>query len=170
MWVLWILYNCIRIFCIFFRPCEKVFVDLFYRQCQVVAYFIFRSIQFGNEIYSSQKADDVPLVELSPLTDEIFASYSGPDSGLAFGLDEGTNSKFFINIYIYIRQVLIDLISNAFLGFFGWRYLLNPFPHSTIVNTFKKIHCIDFLTSPHILPFLICFIGICSMHKHPEFL
>ncbi|KAL4229301.1 hypothetical protein ACF0H5_012341 [Mactra antiquata] len=47
----------------------------------------FRSIHFGSEIFSSQKYEDLPLVELAPLSDEIFASYSGPDDGLAFGLD-----------------------------------------------------------------------------------
>ncbi|XP_045208159.2 PP2C-like domain-containing protein CG9801 [Mercenaria mercenaria] len=45
------------------------------------------SIHFGSEVYSSQHGDDLPLVELAPLSDEIFASYSGPDDGLAFGLD-----------------------------------------------------------------------------------
>ncbi|KAH3699447.1 hypothetical protein DPMN_074402, partial [Dreissena polymorpha] len=51
------------------------------------------SIQFGSEIYSSQRFDDLPLVEVGPLTDEIFASYSGPDTGLAFGFENKANGS-----------------------------------------------------------------------------
>ncbi|WAR04424.1 Y9801-like protein [Mya arenaria] len=52
-----------------------------------------KSIQFGSEIYSRQHLDDLPLVEIGPLNDEIIASYSGPDSGLAFGLDNRATSS-----------------------------------------------------------------------------
>lgn len=51
------------------------------------------SIHFGSEVYTSQRSDDLPLVELAPLSDEIFASYSGPDDGLAFGLDNRARSS-----------------------------------------------------------------------------
>ena len=55
-------------------------------------------MKFGAEIYSSQKVDDLPFVELAPLSDEVFASYTGPDNGLAYALDNRENGKDFLFI------------------------------------------------------------------------
>ena len=54
------------------------------------------SIHFGPEVYSSQTLDDLPFVEIGSLSDEVFASYSGPDDGLAYALDNKENGKLLI--------------------------------------------------------------------------
>lgn len=49
------------------------------------------SIHFGPEIFSSQSLDDLPFVELGNLRDEVFASYSGPEDGLAYAVGSSEN-------------------------------------------------------------------------------
>ncbi|XP_041371785.1 uncharacterized protein LOC121385250 isoform X2 [Gigantopelta aegis] len=49
-------------------------------------------IKFGTETFHSSHPDDVPLVQLEPLSEEIVGSYSGPDSGLAF-VDSGDENN-----------------------------------------------------------------------------
>ena len=51
------------------------------------------SIHFGPEIFSSQSLDDLPFVELGNLSDEVFASYSGPEDGLAYAVGSSENGK-----------------------------------------------------------------------------
>lgn len=52
-----------------------------------------KKIKFGPEIFYGDNPDAVPYVQLSPLEDEIVASYTGPDSGLAFAEGHTENSK-----------------------------------------------------------------------------
>ena len=60
----------------------------------VLFHFSRGSIHFGPEVYSSQSLDNLPFVEIGSLSDEIFASYSGPDDGLAYGIDERENGNY----------------------------------------------------------------------------
>lgn len=42
----------------------------------------------GHECYYGKKPDEIPVLELDTLDDEIIASYTGPDDGLAFPVRE----------------------------------------------------------------------------------
>ena len=66
------------------------------------------SIHFGPEVYSSQSLDNLPFVEIGSLSDEIFASYSGPDDGLAYVVDEKENGIY----VIFISSDFSDLVGN----------------------------------------------------------
>jgi hypothetical protein len=46
---------------------------------------------FGHESFSGKSPDDIPVLELDSLNDEIIASYTGPDDGLAFPVREQSN-------------------------------------------------------------------------------
>ncbi|KAK3607944.1 hypothetical protein CHS0354_006539 [Potamilus streckersoni] len=52
-----------------------------------------KGIQFGTEVFCGKSVEDVPLVELGALSDDIFASYSGPDGGLVFVKDPEYNGN-----------------------------------------------------------------------------
>ncbi|XP_055860221.1 PP2C-like domain-containing protein CG9801 isoform X1 [Biomphalaria glabrata] len=62
-----------------------------------------KKIKFGPEIFYGDNPDVVPYVQLSPLEDEIVASYTGPDSGLAFA--EGyTENNYYVNQVAGVRD------------------------------------------------------------------
>ncbi|CAL1536044.1 unnamed protein product, partial [Lymnaea stagnalis] len=62
-----------------------------------------KKIKFGPEIFYGDNPDAVPYVQLSPLDDEIVASYTGPDSGLAFA--EGhTENNYYVNLVAGVRD------------------------------------------------------------------
>lgn len=39
---------------------------------------------FGNETWFGKSPEDVPLLSLDDFSDEVFASYTGPEDGLGF--------------------------------------------------------------------------------------
>lgn len=43
---------------------------------------------YSRELYSGKIPEDIPVLELDTLDDEITASYTGPDDGLAFPVRE----------------------------------------------------------------------------------
>ncbi|CAG5117525.1 unnamed protein product, partial [Candidula unifasciata] len=53
-----------------------------------------KKIKFGPEIFYGDNPDAVPYVQLSPLDDEIVASYTGPDAGLAFAEGHSENNYY----------------------------------------------------------------------------
>lgn len=64
---------------------------------------VMKKIKFGLEIFYGDNPDVVPYVQLSPLEDRILASYSGPDSGLAYA--EGhTENVYHPNLVAGIRD------------------------------------------------------------------
>ncbi|KAK3105804.1 hypothetical protein FSP39_006089 [Pinctada imbricata] len=54
-------------------------------------------MDFGCETWSGKSADDLPLVGLDPFSDEVFASYTGPEDGLAYTLRSGEKNGNFTN-------------------------------------------------------------------------
>ena len=52
-----------------------------------------KKIKFGPEIFYGSVPEAVPYVQLSPLDDELVASYTGPDAGLAFAEGFTDNSE-----------------------------------------------------------------------------
>ncbi|XP_067686506.1 PP2C-like domain-containing protein CG9801 [Haliotis asinina] len=51
-----------------------------------------KKIKFGTDTYHGSSYEDVPLVQLEELEEELFASYSGPDKGLAIVDDKDENN------------------------------------------------------------------------------
>lgn len=49
--------------------------------------------RFGNETFSGKCSDDLPLLDIGHLSDEVFASYTGPDSGLTFAITNEENGN-----------------------------------------------------------------------------
>ncbi|XP_050405170.1 uncharacterized protein LOC126820977 [Patella vulgata] len=47
-----------------------------------------KKIKFGVDIFHGECPEDLPLVQLADLDEELVASYTGPDKGLAYLLDE----------------------------------------------------------------------------------
>ncbi|XP_059179108.1 uncharacterized protein LOC131958229 isoform X2 [Physella acuta] len=62
-----------------------------------------KKIKFGPEIFYGDNPDVLPYVQLSPLDDEIVASYTGPDSGLAYA--EGhLENNYYVNLMAGVRD------------------------------------------------------------------
>ncbi|XP_060077229.1 PP2C-like domain-containing protein CG9801 [Ylistrum balloti] len=49
--------------------------------------------RFGNETFSGKCSDDLPLLDIGHLSDEVFSSYTGPDSGLTFAITNEDNGN-----------------------------------------------------------------------------
>ncbi|KAL5009870.1 hypothetical protein ScPMuIL_012175 [Solemya velum] len=49
--------------------------------------------QYGMEIWSGDTPEDLPKLELGSASDEVFASYTGPDNGLAFACDDSNGNE-----------------------------------------------------------------------------
>ena len=68
-----------------------------------------RKKRAGTDTWCGQSAADLPYKKLGPLEADVFASYSGPDKGLAwvYHLENLENGQFDVKVSIVLATYLL---------------------------------------------------------------
>lgn len=57
---------------------------------------------FGSETWFGKSSEDVPLLSLDEFSDEVFASYTGPEDGLGFVFrDTSKKNVYMFNVFFF---------------------------------------------------------------------
>lgn len=66
---------------------------------------------FGSETWFGKSSEDVPLLSLDEFSDEVFASYTGPEDGLGFVFrDTSKKNMYMFNDFFFSCEVCGKLL------------------------------------------------------------